>query len=92
MAGAPATYWDRYVIAELWPQVVMKEAGVYPGNCELGAFPNATIAACDGDDGVFDGVISQPEKCAFDPLSLVGKEIGCDGKIVISEEVGRVMC
>ncbi len=30
LAGAPAIYWTEYVIAELWPQVVMNEAGYYP--------------------------------------------------------------
>lgn len=29
-----------------------------PGGHELGAFANATTAACDGDDSVPDGVIS----------------------------------
>lgn len=31
---------------------------------------NAEIAACDGDDGAVDGVISNPRACQFDPATL----------------------
>ena len=80
LAGAPAIYWDQYVVAEHWPQVVMKEANVFPTNCELDAVTEAAIEACDELDGVKDNVISNTAACKFDPFTLVGKKIQCDGE------------
>lgn len=82
LAGAPAIYWTEYVIAELWPQVVMHEAGHYPPICALDGMVNAAIAACDENDGVRDGVITEPSKCKFDPSTLVGTKVTCDDAVV----------
>jgi hypothetical protein len=37
LAAEPANYWSRYVVAELWPQIAMREAGFYSSACELAA-------------------------------------------------------
>ncbi|KIY03378.1 uncharacterized protein Z520_00069 [Fonsecaea multimorphosa CBS 102226] len=79
VAGAPAIDWARYVVAEQWPQVVMKEEGTYISQCVLQAFTNASIAACDALDGVADGVITDLQDCRFDPFTLVGTSVQCDG-------------
>lgn len=52
-------------------------SGVYPPQCELEAITEAAIAACDELDGVKDGMISDPDRCTFDPLSLVDQTIQC---------------
>ena len=39
---------------------------------------NASLAACDGLDGVVDGVIENQDECNFDPFSLVGSVATCD--------------
>ena len=77
LAASPAIYWTKYVIAELWPQVVMKEQGYYPSVCELAAVREDAVAACDQLDGVQDGVISNPAKCKYDPSRLIGKTLDC---------------
>ncbi|OQV06997.1 hypothetical protein CLAIMM_11491 [Cladophialophora immunda] len=79
VAGAPAIDWARYVVAEQWPQVVMREDGTYISQCVLKSFTDASIAACDSLDGVADGVITDLQLCKFDPLSLVGTSAQCDG-------------
>ncbi len=79
LAGAPAIYWTKYVIAELWPQVVMNEAGYYPSACEFAAVRDDAVAACDELDGVKDGVISNLAACKYSPSSLLGKKINCSG-------------
>lgn len=40
---------------------------------------NAVLAACDKDDGVVDGIISNPTACRFDPAKLLCKGNGHPG-------------
>lgn len=70
--AAPAINWDRFIPAELWPQIVMnQELGVPIAPAKLSAFNAAAIAACDAQDGVADGVINDPRKCDYDPAASV---------------------
>ncbi|KAH9212378.1 Tannase/feruloyl esterase [Leptodontidium sp. 2 PMI_412] len=75
----PAINWARFILSNIWPQFVMNRLGVYPPGCELDAFTNAAISACDQLDGVIDGIISLPGLCTFDPHVVVGKSFDCDG-------------
>jgi hypothetical protein len=78
LAGAPAINWDRFIPAELWPQVVMlRELGGPIAQCKLGVASQAAVAACDGLDGVVDGVLDDPRRCEFDPSTLVGTTTAC---------------
>ena len=72
LAGAPAFNWDRFIPAELWPQIVMnQELGAPIAGAKLTAVSNAAIAACDAIDGVTDGIIEDPRKCRYDANSFV---------------------
>jgi hypothetical protein len=93
LAGAPAIYWTEYVIAELWPLVVMKEAGFYPSNCELAGVVQQAIAACDEKDKVKDGVIADPFHCKYDPMRAVGVTVECEtgGQVTITKETASIV-
>jgi pimeloyl-ACP methyl ester carboxylesterase len=80
VANAPAINWDIVVPSLYWPQQVMNRLGVYPPQCELQAFTQAAIAACDEHDGLKDGIISDADACTFDPFSKVGQSFDCAGK------------
>lgn len=70
--AAPAINWDRFIPAELWPQIVMnQELGGPIAPTKLTAVNNDAVAACDAADGVTDGVINDPRKCHYDPASSV---------------------
>jgi len=56
----------------------MNNEGYAPPQCEFDAVNAAAIAACDGLDGLKDGIIAAPGLCDFDPASLVGKNYTCD--------------
>ena len=71
--AAPAINWDRFIPAEVWPQIVMNNAGGSISGTKLTAATMAAVAACDADDGVRDGVINDPRKCTYDPAALVCK-------------------
>ncbi len=91
-ADAPAINWDRFVPADLWPQIVMYQEHNLLSQCEFKAFEDAAVAACDPKDGVVDGVIDLPGRCDFTAAKLVGKKITCDGKeITISLKDAQVM-
>ena len=80
VALAPAVNWDSMVPSSYWPQQVMNRLGVYPPRCELQAFTNAAITACDDLDGLTDGVITNADACTFDPFCKVGHTFDCDGE------------
>jgi tannase/feruloyl esterase len=78
LAAAPAINWQKFIPAELWPQLVMLQAGNFLPQCKFAAFQAAAIQACDtAGDRVADGVIGDPFACRFDPSSLVGTSTPC---------------
>lgn len=80
LADAPAISWDEYEVATLWPQVVMNNERTYPTGCELDAFTNAAVKACDRLDGARDGLVEDTSRCDFDPRPLIGTKVVCEGK------------
>lgn len=94
LAAAPAVGWPDMVLAGIWPQMVMRWEGIYPQVCELEAITRAAVEDCDWRDGVRDGVVSEPEKCAFEPEVVVGNVVECamnpKGKTRITEGAARV--
>jgi len=80
LANAPAISWDRFAIATLWSQAVFNEEHVQPTGCELKAFTDAAVQACDTLDGRKDGIIDDPQKCDWDARRLVGTKVVCDGQ------------
>ncbi|WP_406468086.1 tannase/feruloyl esterase family alpha/beta hydrolase [Streptomyces sp. NBC_01594] len=80
LADAPAINWDEFEVATLWPQVVMNNEKTYPSKCELDAFTNAAVKACDSLDGAKDGLVNDPERCDFDPRGLIGTKVVCGGR------------
>lgn len=77
VAAAPAINWPQFFVAMYWPRFVMDKLGVYPHPCELEIIRDQAVAACDGDDGVIDLLITRPELCKFDPNTLVGRSFNC---------------
>ncbi|WP_369033971.1 tannase/feruloyl esterase family alpha/beta hydrolase [Streptomyces adonidis] len=80
VAAAPAINWDRFIPSELWPQVVMNQEKNHPTSCEFNAFTQAAITACDSGEKVNGGIIDEPAKCGFDPRTLIGTKVVCDGE------------
>jgi hypothetical protein len=56
----------------------MKNLGQYPYGCELDHLRSSAIDTCDGDDGLVDGIILDPNTCKFDPFALVGNTFHCN--------------
>ena len=79
-ASSPAFNFARLMPAIAWPQIMMKLTGQFPSACELDALTAGAIETCDSQDGVTDGLISDPAACSFDPFSMVGEIISCDNE------------
>lgn len=87
-AADPALNWTALWPAALWPALVMKDMHNVLPPAKLEAFRDAAVEACDGTDGLRDGIIGQAELVGFDPRTTVGRQTAA-GKI--SEADAEVM-
>jgi hypothetical protein len=78
LAGAPAFNWDRFITAELWPQVVMNEqVGAPIASAKLDAVTNAALVACDSQDAIpGDGIVQDPRACSYSATAFVCRANG----------------
>ena len=75
LAGAPANFWTHLLANALAMIQSMygKDPAAYIPSTKLPAIQAAALAACDAQDGVKDGVISDPLRCHFDTSVLLCK-------------------
>lgn len=84
LANAPALSFTHLITAGFWPQLMMQTRNIFMSNCELDFVRNRSIELCDPLDGVRDRILEDPERCNFEPSSLVGEEItNCSTKSTI---------
>lgn len=76
VAGDPANYWTHlYIGGHLWiVQAQESEPAGYIPASKAQRIAEAVYAACDGVDGLKDGIIADPRRCHFDPATLLCKE------------------
>jgi feruloyl esterase len=70
IAGAPA---NRTAISLWIAHAVLKDPASYIPPAKYPMIHQAALAACDARDGLKDGLIDDPTKCAFDPATLMCK-------------------
>ncbi|KAK2751232.1 feruloyl esterase b precursor [Colletotrichum kahawae] len=76
-ASAPAINWNQFAMQGMWGMFVMDQLGEFPPACEINAITSAALKACDGADGIEDGVVADPGSCNFDPTTVVGSTVNC---------------
>jgi feruloyl esterase len=70
-ATAPANPMTALMIGSLWTgYAALKSPARTIPPPKFAMIHRAVIAACDAKDGVKDGIVSAPERCAFDPSTL----------------------
>lgn len=77
LAGSTAVDFATMAPSQLWPRVVMQEAGDELPQCKVEAFHTAAVARCDRLDGVADGVVANAPACRIDARILVGTRTDC---------------
>ena len=71
VAGAPAANWIGRATQSIWAaQAVHNDEASYIPPAKYPMIHKAVLAACDALDGVADGVLENPRRCAFDPAVL----------------------
>lgn len=70
IVGAPANAWTRLLTGFVWNEQALAQPGAALSQDKLNAIQAATLASCDGKDGVVDGVVEDPRRCNFKPESL----------------------
>ncbi|MDW5330289.1 tannase/feruloyl esterase family alpha/beta hydrolase [Plantactinospora sp. KLBMP9567] len=76
-AASPAVNWTKFHPAQFWGQLQMMLSGNVIPQCKLAAATQAAITACDGRDGVTDGIVGDWQGCRFDARRLIGTETDC---------------
>ncbi len=71
LAGAPANYWTALLSTAVYDtQALTLDAASFIPPTKIPAISAAVIAACDGLDGVHDGILNDPRQCKFDPAQM----------------------
>ena len=71
---APANPMVPLMVSSLWTgQAALKDPASYVPPPKFTLVHKAAVQACDADDGVRDGIISEPGRCGFDPAALLCK-------------------
>jgi feruloyl esterase len=75
VAGSPGLDWTGRSLQAVWiAQATHRSEANYIPPAKYALVHQAVLAACDAKDGVKDGVLEDPTRCAFDP-----KELECKG-------------
>jgi Tannase and feruloyl esterase len=79
IAGAPANDFTGTLTLFAWNmRLTLADPAAYLPAAKLTAIERAGLQACDARDGVTDGVLDDPSKCAFDPSVLRCKDAETD--------------
>jgi Tannase and feruloyl esterase len=78
LAGAPALNWDQFMVAQMWPQLVMEWNNDFLPSCKENLVNTTLQAKCHDQDGQVDGVFD-PRTCNVLGVlrSLVGTVTPC---------------
>ena len=70
IAGAPAYDWTRLFTDFVWNAQALSAPGAMIPAAKTPAIARAVLAQCDAQDGLADGLVSDPRQCRFDPERL----------------------
>ena len=69
IAGAPV-YTLRTQTSAVVRNEILSRDGASLTNAQLKHVNDAALAACDGKDGLVDGIVTDPRSCQFDPATV----------------------
>jgi len=73
VSGAPVNRFTQLHMGQLWmAHATLKKPGAVLSRDDLARVGEAAVAQCDANDGVKDGIITDPSTCDFDPSKVPG--------------------
>jgi hypothetical protein len=91
LAGAPANYWTALLsTAASDTQALTADAASYIPSTKIPAISAAVLSACDGLDGVRDGILNDPRQCHFDPSKIQCKAGEDPDKCLTAKQVATL--
>jgi feruloyl esterase len=77
IAGAAAANQPYHYAGSLWvASATLRDPASFIPREKYALINRAVLAACDGRDGVADGVLEDPRRCDFDPKALACMDAG----------------
>jgi feruloyl esterase len=71
LAGAPANNWTALLTFAVWhTRALTQDPASFIPPAKIPSIAAAVNAACDGLDGVKDGILDDPRECRFDPSTI----------------------
>jgi len=71
LAGAPANNWVPLLTTAVWDaQALTLDHSSFIPQAKIPLIADAVVEACDGLDGVHDGILNDPRQCHFDPAKI----------------------
>lgn len=92
IAGAPANNRIRqtFGFAHAWAATHRADGSAILDQAALSLVTRSVVAACDGGDGLKDGLVEDPRKCTFDPAAIVCKDTAAAGSCLTPEQAEAV--
>lgn len=92
IAGDPANNRIRQTFAFLWSWMVTHNKDGQPilPAAKLSMVTKAAIEACDGLDGLKDGILDDPRRCHFDPVKLLCRNAADEGACLTQPQVDAI--
>ena len=73
VSGAPVNRFTQLHMGQLWmAHATLKKPGAVLTRDDLTRVGEAAVAQCDANDGVKDGILTDPSTCNFDPSKVPG--------------------
>lgn len=83
IAGAPANDWTRQIIDFAWDSIALyANPASKIAVTKLPAISAAVLAACDGQEGIKDGLLNDPLGCHFNPQVLLCTGVESDSCLI----------
>lgn len=87
VGGDPPNDRTGVHLSILWNFIAThRNPGAYIPPAKALMLQKAVVAACDGEDGVKDGIIGDPRRCHFDPAALRCKGSDSDSCLTVEQE------
>jgi hypothetical protein len=91
LAGAPANNWTPLLATAVWDtQALTLDPASFIPPAKVPTIAAAVNAACDGLDGVKDGILNDPRQCKFDPATIQCKAGEDDDKCLTAAQVAAL--